>query len=237
MKTATHVSTVLTILTCFVLFPSANRLQAMESFREEEPQESTFSTENKSAFPSENLTERDNALKWTTWNAKLQELTKGQIPKPCTSVQKLTYTYLTQPSIILDIGCATGRNAACLLSNGHRVVLVDMASNAIDFAVENLTREGLSDGIENSVISRIEDLSDQYGPYDAVIATYVTPFIPPLFFIEIMGNNILKRVKPGGYFVGNFFGPHHEWAHDTTLSVVTIEEVRALFDSQGFEIL
>ena len=138
---------------------------------------------------------------------------------------------------ILDIGCETGKNSACLIKNGHKVVLLDIAPNAICYTIENLKREGLDHGIQDSIVSKIEDLPPKYGPFKAVIGTYAFSFIPPHLFEQTMKENILNRVEHDGYFVGGFFGEQHAWAVNKDLSILNVKELESLFSSQGFSIL
>ena len=84
-----------------------------------------------------------NFKKWVNFNEKLQSQTKGKIPAPFEPVETLALKYLKEPGTILDIGCETGKNAACLIKRGHKVVLLDIAPNAISYIIENLKREGL----------------------------------------------------------------------------------------------
>ena len=127
-----------------------------------------------------------NVEKWMDFNEKLQNQTSGEIPPPFELVETLALKYLNESCTILDVGCETGKNAACLIKNGHKVVLLDIAPNAIYYTMENLKREGLDHGILDGVISKIEDLPPEYGPFKAVIGTYAFSFIPPHLFEQAM---------------------------------------------------
>lgn len=178
-----------------------------------------------------------NIKKWVDFNEKLQSQTNGKIPPPFEPVETLALKYLKEPSIILDIGCETGKNAACLIKKGHKVVLLDIAPNAVSYTIENLKREGLSHGIQDSIVSKIEDLPAKYGPYKAVVGTYAFSFIPPHLFSQTMKEMILKRVSEDGYFVGGFFGEQHAWAVNKDLSILSVKELESFFSSQSFSIL
>ncbi len=175
--------------------------------------------------------------KWMDFNEKLQDQTKGNIPLPFQPVETLALKYLKEPGIILDIGCETEKNAACLIRHGHKVVILDIAPNAIYYTVENLRKEGLEHGIQDSIISKIEDLPLEYGPFKAVVGTYAFSFIPPYLFEQVMRENVLNRVEENGYFVGGFFGKEHAWAGNPNLSILAIHELEDLFSSNGFSIL
>lgn len=178
-----------------------------------------------------------NIEKWVNFNEKLQIQTNGDIRLPFPPVETLAIKYLKEPSLILDIGCETGKNSACLIKNGHRVVILDIAPNAVYYTIENLKKVGLDHGIQASIISSIEDLPPEYGPYKAVIGTYAFSFIPPHLFEQIMRENVLNRVEFDGYFVGGFFGEQHSWAGDPDLSILTTQKLMDLFSFHGFSIL
>lgn len=175
--------------------------------------------------------------KWMDFNEKLQNQTNGSIPPPFQPVENLALHYLKEPCTILDIGCETGKNSACLIKNGHKVVILDIAPNAIYYTLENLKNEGLEHGIQDSIISTIEDLHPEYGPFKAVIGTYAFSFIPPHLFEQTMKENVLSRVEYDGYFVGGFFGEQHAWAANPDLSILNIQEIESLFSSHDFSIL
>ena len=178
-----------------------------------------------------------NVEQWMDFNEKLQNQKNGNIPPPFQPVETLTLKYLREPSIILDIGCETGKNSGCLIKNGHQVVILDIAPNAIYYTIENLKKEGLDYGIQDSIISSIEDLSAEYGPFKAIVGTYAFSFIPPHLFEQIMRENVLNKIEYDGYFVGGFFGEEHAWAGNPDLSILNIRELETLFSSHGFSIL
>ncbi|MBS3904296.1 MAG: class I SAM-dependent methyltransferase [Simkania sp.] len=179
----------------------------------------------------------ESVKRWVDFNEKLQKQTNGKIPPPFEPVETLASKYLKEPGTILDIGCETGKNAACLIKKGHKVVLLDIASNAVSYTVENLKRENLDHGIQDSIVSKIEDLPAKYGPFKAVVGTYAFSFIPPHLFKQTMNEMVLKRVSENGYFAGGFFGEQHAWAVNKDLSILNVEELESLLSSQDFSIL
>lgn len=175
--------------------------------------------------------------KWTDFNHNLQSQTAGKIPSPFAPVETLALKYLKQPCSVLDIGCETGKNSACLIKNGHKVVLLDIAANAVQYTKENLQKEDLDHGIADSVTSKIEDLPSKYGPFKAVVGTYAFSFIPPHLFEQTMKDNVLGRIEPDGYFVGGFFGDQHAWAANPDLSILSAKKLESFFASVGFSVL
>jgi SAM-dependent methyltransferase len=177
--------------------------------------------------------------KWSEFIEKLYRMTEGKIIKPFCPVDTLIKKYLCQTEStrpVLDIGCETGKNAICLIQAGHSVLLLDIAPNAIQYTQENLKKLGLSHGIFDSINGNIETLDSKYGPFKAVVGTYVFSFIPPETFQQVMRENVLDRVESGGYFAGGFFGVEHAWAEKPNLSIVTREQLERLFASMEFSI-
>lgn len=116
------------------------------------------------------------------------------------------------------------------------MTLLDIAPNAVQYTQENIASAGLSSGVQDAVVGKIENLDPKYGPFDAVVGTFTFPFIPPQLFDDVMRNNVLGRIKPGGYFAGGFFGENHAWAKDPKLTIMTVPKIEAFFASMGFEI-
>ncbi|MBA3238023.1 MAG: class I SAM-dependent methyltransferase [Parachlamydiaceae bacterium] len=175
--------------------------------------------------------------KWTDFIEQLHQSSEGKVLKPFWAVETLVKKYLCQiesSTPVLDIGCETGKNSVCLTQAGHNVVLLDIAPNAITYTLELLEKLNLDHNIFNSVVGEIETLSEEHGPFKAVVGTYVFSFIPPEKFVQVMKSNVLGRVEQGGFFVGGFFGNEHAWANDPSLSITTCEELNELLNSMGF---
>lgn len=176
---------------------------------------------------------------WVEFIDTLQSNRNGSIPDPYTPVNALVTKYLStkgSTNSVLDIGCETGKNSKCLIEAGHKVTILDIAPNAVQYTKKNLEQIKLSDGIVDEVTGDIESLDTVYGPFKAVVGTYAFTFIPPNLFHDVMKNNVLGRVEPEGYFVGGFFGEKHAWAQDPELTIMTQEKLKDLFSSLKFEI-
>lgn len=177
--------------------------------------------------------------RWSKYNEKLHQTPMGKELKPYAPVDTLVKNYLNRihsSNPVLDIGCELGKNAACLIAAGHRVHLLDIAPNAIQYTQANLKKMGLHHGVHESTIGRIETLDVKYGPYIAVVGTYVFSFIVPNKFNEVM-KNILSRIEKDGFFAGGFFGPDHPWANDPEKTILTRAQVEEFFKSMDFNIL
>jgi len=171
------------------------------------------------------------------WCEFIEATNKKALPEPFKPVETLVNNYLSAESTVLDIGCETGKNAIPLLQAGHKVTLLDVAPNAIQYTLLNLQERGLDKGVAETITGTIESLDPLYGPYDAVIGTYTFSFIPPYLFDQVMKENVLGRVKVDGYFAGGFFGEKHSWAANSPeYTFLTPEKIRDLFHSLNFEI-
>jgi|GEM_PF-4506721 len=175
--------------------------------------------------------------KWSRFIVQLQQKQKA-IPKPFSPVAKLVQLYLPSYSQypVLDIGCETGKNAACLIRGGHQVTLLDITHVAIQCTVQNLKKVGLEGGIAHTVIGGIEDLGPTQGPFKAIVGTYAFSFISPKSFQEVMQNNVLRKIEVGGYFAGGFFGPSHAWAKNPHLTIMTAKKIASFFREKNFVI-
>lgn len=120
--------------------------------------------------------------KWDDFIEQLYQRSEGEILEPFSAVNVLVRDYLWQidsQNPVLDIGCETGKNAICLIEGGHSVVLLDIAPKALFYTQENLKKLNLDYGIAGKCNKSIELLDPQFGPFKAVVGTYVFPFIHP----------------------------------------------------------
>lgn len=153
-------------------------------------------------------------------------------------VIKVAWQYLSgKEARILDIGCETGKNAICIADAGHKVTLVDISPRAVEYTLKNMGTLKLTDRVEDYVIAPIEKLEPRYNQFTAVVGTYTFSFIPPEKFEEVMVENVLGRIKAGGYFAGGFFGPKHAWAKSLEKTFLTEGEIQDFFSKHGFTIL
>ncbi|HEY4387387.1 MAG TPA: class I SAM-dependent methyltransferase [Ktedonobacteraceae bacterium] len=130
----------------------------------------------------------------------------------------------------LDLGCGSGRDTRYLLAQGFQVTAVDQEATALAALTELLT-ERLS-----LVQSAFEDFT--FAKYDLVNAHFALPFIRKNLFSTVF-TRLKASLKPGGIFVGQFFGIHDAWnaraEHMTFLTrEQTLKELAGL-ETLGFE--
>lgn len=85
-------------------------------------------------------------------------------------VQKKLSQHLKEKSTILDLGCGSGRHSVELAKQGHKVVMVDISQNSLDFAVQRMKEEGLESQIIDVVCCPAEEYKNYHIIFDGVLA-------------------------------------------------------------------
>lgn len=102
----------------------------------------------------------------------------------------------------LDLGCGAGRDTRYLLERGFVVTAVDREAASLatlaDLPAEHLT----------CVQAAFEDFV--FGHYDLVNAHFSLPFTAKERFTGVFAR-LKASLKPGGIFVGQFFGVNDTW--------------------------
>src|SRR5579859_5141505 len=116
----------------------------------------------------------------------------------------------------LDLGCGGGRDTRYLLARGFQVTAVDNEAASLA-ALADLPRERL-----HLVQSTFEDFS--FTSYDLINAHFALPFIHKEQFSAVFAR-LKAALKPGGIFVGQFFGVNDTWnTPETTMTFFTREQ-------------
>jgi tellurite methyltransferase len=128
-----------------------------------------------------------------------------------------------------DIAAGEGRDTLELLGRGWRVVATDGHPDAFNF---------LWPRVPEPLHSRLKTVEIDFcdmdvEPCDLVNASFALPFCEPLLF-PVLWDRIVKAIRPGGRFAGQFFGKRDTWASMPNRTHHTLEEVRQLLE--GFEI-
>lgn len=102
----------------------------------------------------------------------------------------------------LDLGCGIRSDTRYLIAQGFHVTAVDREAAALeslaDIPCEKIER----------VQSSFEDFT--FACYDLINAHYALPFIKPDQFGAVF-TRLKDALKPGGIFVGQFFGAQDSW--------------------------
>ena len=129
----------------------------------------------------------------------------------------------------VDLGCGVGRDTLELLRRRWRVLAVD----AEPAAVESLLRR--AERCQRRYLSaRIASMEQVAWPQaDLVNASFALPFCSPLKFASVW-SEIVRSLRVGGRFAGQFFGERDEWASLPDRTHHSRAAVNALL--RGFEI-
>jgi SAM-dependent methyltransferase len=129
---------------------------------------------------------------------------KGRPPRP--TLVRAAEAF-AEPGFAVDLGCGDGRDTVELLRRGWRVL-------AIDSSEEGVARLRRRDGmLENRALTaRVARIEDADWPEAALInASFVLPLLEPEGFARCW-TRIGGRMKSGGRFAGQLYGPKDGWA-------------------------
>lgn len=127
----------------------------------------------------------------------------------------------------LDLGCGAGRDTRYLLAQGFMVTAVDREAASLA-ALADLPADHL-----RLVQSAFEDFIFEH--YDLVNAHFSLPFTRKDQFSAVFAR-LKSSLKPGGIFVGQFFGVNDTWyTPESLMSFFTVEQAREQL--AGMEIL
>jgi len=115
---------------------------------------------------------------------------------------------LKSPSRVLDVGCGPGVYAVELARRGHSVMLVDVSSSCLDYALAMFRAEGMTDrllGVQNVSAEKM-DVAE--GDYDLVLL--FGPLYHLLESTDALSCIRLAReaLRPGGSLVATFITRH-----------------------------
>jgi SAM-dependent methyltransferase len=146
------------------------------------------------------------------WN-NFYRLTKDQPPhgRLLEAVERLGRT-----GEALDLGCGTRSDTGFLVAQGFHVTAVDREAAALE-SLADLPHEKIE-----RVQSSFEDFS--FARYDLINAHYALPFIKPDLFGAVF-TRLKGALRPGGIFVGQFFGVQDSWnTAENQMTFFTCEE-------------
>ncbi len=105
---------------------------------------------------------------------------------------------------VLDLGCGPGLYAAILARHGLQVTGIDFSQNSIDYATQIARRDGLAITYRCQDYLQLEDEAC----FNAALLIY-GDYCPlsPQQRLRLLAN-VLRALKPGGYFVLDVSTPH-----------------------------
>jgi tellurite methyltransferase len=137
----------------------------------------------------------------------------------------------------IDLGCGIGHETLVLLKAGYKVTAIDSQPEAFEY-MKQLPNIHQYQGNLKAIVSTFEKLDFQSIPKaDLVIASFSLPFMKPQDFNRIW-QQVVTKVKPGGYFIGNFFAPDFSFFADKFRHSMTFHsKMEAMALLNGFEIV
>lgn len=112
-----------------------------------------------------------------------------------------------KPGLLVDLGCGAGRDSLPLLALGWRVIAIDREETAI-MKLREQVREDDADRLETNVV-RMEDAD--WPEVDLTISCFALPLAPKPHFPALWAR-IGERIRLGGRFAGQLYGPRDSWA-------------------------
>jgi hypothetical protein len=129
------------------------------------------------------------------------------------------------PGQAIEIGFGDGRETLALLHVGWRVLAIDAAPAAAD-VLRPQVPESAADRL---TIESVPAETVELPPFDLLYAGYSLPFLDPAKFNDFW-DGVRSHVRPGGFVVVNFFGPHDSWFGRDGMSFIDLDTVRGLVD-------
>lgn len=130
----------------------------------------------------------------------------------------------------VDLGCGDGRDTIELLRRGWSVIAIDAEQIAL---ARLTTRRDLPPAAKlTSRCGRFQDLV--WPEADLINASFSLPLCPPQRFSELW-KKIAGSLARGGYFAGQLYGEHDDWARDPALTIFAETGARALFADYAIE--
>ena len=113
------------------------------------------------------------------------------------------------PDLAVDLGCGEGRDTVELLRRGWSVVAIDRSAEAIACL---RARPALPNPhLLNARVANLE--TADWPPASLINASFVLPLCRPEAFPAVW-RRIVDTLTPGGWFAGQLYGPHDDWAGD-----------------------
>ena len=113
-----------------------------------------------------------------------------------------------RPLHFLEMGCGAGPTLVWLAQKGITVSGIDIATNALELARQNLTRNGYTDRIGQLVEGSVVKTPFPDASFDGILESCVFQHIPRAERIQTF-REVARLLKPGGLFVGHMLADTH----------------------------
>jgi len=125
--------------------------------------------------------------------------------------------------LAVDLGCGAGNETLALLERGWRVHAVDGEPRAIQILKDRVPSEASPRLTTELAKFHEANLPDA----DLVLASLSIPFAGDAHDQSVL--RALAAVKPGGWFVGVFFGENDQWASEPDIAWTDPAHISSLF--------
>lgn len=136
------------------------------------------------------------------------------------------------PGVAVDLGCGGGRDAVEMLRRGWTIYGIDPAASAEE---ETLGRPDLPDTGTFSFINAAS-FEAEWPECDLTNSSFALPICPPECF-PALWQRITDRLRPGGRFSGQLYGPRDTWFGRDGMTFHSRAEVDALLKAWDVELL
>jgi len=135
-----------------------------------------------------------------------------------------------KPGFAIDLGCGDGTETLVLLAHGWHVLAVDSTPEAIEWVIRRTPEEDRP----RLQVQVVAFQQARFPPANLIYAGLSLPFCPPEDLPPVW-RKIRSALKPGGHFVGHFFGVRDSWAGKPDMNFLTAGQARSLLDGLAVE--
>ena len=146
-------------------------------------------------------------------------------------------------ALAVDLGCGTGKDTVELLRRNWRVLAIDFSQNGIDTLLNRPEATTYKDKLE----TRVASFGDTAWSNATLVAALLSLPYGPAETFDCVWSKVVSSLVPGGYFVGQLFGPDHYKGMNhvvrrskseidsmlATLEVLHLEEFNQVVEHEG----
>ncbi len=111
----------------------------------------------------------------------------------------------TSTPLAVDLGCGTGKDTVELLRRDWKVLAIDYSQAGVDALLQRPEATQHKDNLE----TRVASFSDASWSGATLVAALLSLPYGPAESFDAVWQAIRASLLPGGYFVGQLFGPNH----------------------------
>lgn len=111
----------------------------------------------------------------------------------------------TSTRLAVDLGCGTGKDTVELLRRDWKVLAIDYSQAGVDALLQRPEATQYKDNLE----TRVASFSDTSWSDATLVAALLSLPYGPAESFDAVWQAIRASLRPGGYFVGQLFGPNH----------------------------